>query len=196
MSGLDTIVKTILDEAAAEARSVLDQAHEDAERTLAEAKALTDGECEKIVEAGRLSAEGVRARADAAANMDGRRALLIKKQELLDQTVRAARDALITQPVVGYFGFLSRLAQKNAEKGAGVMYLSKKDLTRLPEDFHRALNAALPEGSTLDIASEARPIDGGFILKYGDIEQNCSLSAIFDENRERILDAASEALFQ
>jgi V/A-type H+-transporting ATPase subunit E len=76
------------------------------------------------------------------------------------------------------------------------MILSRRDLERCPADFHVALNRALPDGATLDISSNARPIDGGFILQYGDIEQNCSLSAIFDENREKILDAAHEALFQ
>ncbi len=195
MSGLETITKTILDEAGAEARQVLEQARQEAGRTLAEARAATEGDCEKIVEAGRQKAEAVRARAAAAADMERRRALLAQKQQLLDQTVRVAREALSALPEAEYFALLMRLAKQNAEAGTGVMYLSKRDLGRLPEGFHQALNAALPEGAALDISSQARPIDGGFILQYGDIEQNCSLSAIFDVNREKVLDEAREALF-
>jgi V/A-type H+-transporting ATPase subunit E len=195
MSGLETIVKTIQEEAGRRGAVGSQPGPAGRRATLAEAKALTDGECEKIVEAGRQGALDIRARAEADAAMRRRRALLARKQELLDQTVRAAREALVSQPEKAYFGFLLRLAQSSAERGEGVMYLSKRDLTRLPADFHQALNAALPEGSTLDIASEARSIDGGFILQYGDIEQNCSLSAIFDVDRERIFDVARAALF-
>ena len=195
MAGLDTITKTILEEAGAEAQAILERARADAERVLAEAKSVTDGECEKIVEAGQQRAEDIRVRAEGDVAMERRRALLERKQRLLDDVVSAAREAVLNEPADSYFAFLIRLAQKSAEKGVGIMYLSKRDLSRLPEGFHQALNRALPEGAEIDIASVARPIDGGFILKYGDIEQNCSLAAIFDENRERILDAAREALF-
>lgn len=195
MAGLETITKTILEEAGAEAQAIVERAREDAARILAEAKAATDGECEKIVEAGRQRAEEIRLRAEGDIAMERRRALLERKQQLLDEVVRAAREAVLGEPVDRYFEFLIQLAQRSAEKGLGVMYLSKRDLTRMPEGFHQALNRALPEGAEIDIASVARPIEGGFILKYGDIEQNCSLEAIFDENRERILDAAREVLF-
>ncbi len=195
MAGLDTITKTILEEAGAEAQAILERARAEAARVLAEAKAATDGDCEKIVEAGRQRAEDTRLRAEGDVAMEKRRALLERKQRLLDDAVRAAREAVLHEPADRYFEFLNRLAQKNAEKGVGIMYLSKHDLSRLPEGFHQALNRALPEGAEIDISSSARPIDGGFILKYGDIEQNCSLAAIFDENRERILDAARAALF-
>ncbi len=195
MAGLETITKTILEEADAEARQILDQARQDAERTLAQARAVTEDDCEKIVEAGRQKAEALRARAAADGDMARRRALLAQKQELLEQAVGAARAAVLGLPDAAYFELLTGLARQSAEAGVGVMFLSARDLARLPEGFHRALNAALPEGAELDISSRARPIDGGFILQYGAIEQNCSLAAIFDANREAILDEARRALF-
>lgn len=196
MSGLDTMIQTIRGETEAEARSVLDEAQATAARLLDEARAETDGECEALIEQGRRKAAELRLRAETSAAMERRRAVLAKKQALLDQTVRAAKDAVLQLPEGEYFGFLIRLARENAEPGHGVMILSKRDLARCPSDFHVALNRALPDGATLDISENARPIEGGFILQYGDIEQNCSLSAIFDENREKILDAAHEALFR
>jgi len=196
MSGLDTMIKIILDEAGVEAQAALDRAREDAARFLAEAEAATDDDCERIVDEGRQQAEDIRRRAEATAGMERRRALLTRKQFLLDKAVQAARVAILNLPEAEYFGFLIRLASENAEPGEGVMFLSKKDLARLPSGFHEALNRALPDGAALDIASEARLIEGGFVLQYGDIDRNCSLAAIFDENRERILDAAHEAIFQ
>ena len=196
MSGLENIIKTIRDDAAAEAKAVLDRAREDAARALAEAKAVTDGESGRLIEEGLRRAESIIARAEAEAAMDRRRTLLAKKQELLNRAVHSAREAVLALPEAEYFDFLTRLAAENAERGTGVMFLSKKDLQRLPEGFHAALNRALPEGAALDISANAAAIDGGFILKYGEIDRNCSLTAIFDENRERILDAAQDALFQ
>lgn len=196
MSGLDTMIKTILDEASAEAQAILDHAQEDAARILEEAAAATNLECERIVQESRQKAESILQMAQTAAMMERRRALLEKKQELLYQTVQTAREAILSLPDAEYFDFLIRLAAQNAEQGEGVMILSSKDLGRLPSGFHTALNRALPDGSALDIASNARLIDGGFILQYGEVDQNSSLSAIFDENREQILDAAQEMLFQ
>ena len=162
MSGLDTMIKTIQDEAGAEARAIIARAEEDAARILKEAGAATNLHCERIVEESRRQAEGIRQRAEASAAMARRRSLLQKKQTLLDQTVRSAHEAILAMPETEYFDFLTRLAAENAEPGAGVMYLSKRDLNRLPGGFHAALNRALPEGASLDIASNARPIDGGF----------------------------------
>ena len=44
MSGLENIIKTIRDDAAAEANAVLDRARADAARFVAEARAATDSE--------------------------------------------------------------------------------------------------------------------------------------------------------
>ena len=195
MSGLEIITKTILDDAHAEAQAILTSARDDAARIFAEAEAQTLGDCAKIAEAGRISAADILARAEAETGMERRRALLAKKRELLDQVARDAREALLALPEGEYFGFLIRLACENAERGTGVMHLSARDLARLPVDFHEKLSVALPEGASLELAQDAHPIDGGFILRYGDIEQNCSLAAIFDVNLERIFDAAREALF-
>ena len=38
-------------------------------------------------------------------------------------------------------------------------------------------------------------MDGGFILCYGGIEENCSFDAIFDSAREHLQDAVQRILF-
>jgi len=196
MPGLETIIKTIRDDAAAEAQLVLDHARGQAARILAEAKAVSDAECKRIIEEGRRQAELILARAEADAAMEKRRALLEKKLDLLSQTIQAAREAVLCLPEDQYFDLLIRFIARSAEQSAGVMFLSRQDLNRLPSGFETALRRVLPDGASITISPVARPIDGGFILQYGEIDQNCSLMAIFDENRERILDTAQEALFQ
>ena len=50
-------------------------------------------------------------------------------------------------------------------------------------------------GLDLELNAEPVNIDGGFILLYGGIEENCSFSAIFSGERERLSDVASKLLF-
>ena len=195
MSGLETILQTILEEANTDAQAVLDRAREDAANILAEAKSESDRACAAIVEEAKRQAADILLRAGSSAEMQRRRALLAEKQRLLNYAVEAAKAAVLSLPDGDYFNYLIRLAAQNAEAGTGILVLSSRDLARMPSDFADALNRALPEAAKLEISSEGRNFEGGCILQYGDIDKNCSLSAIFDENRERILDAAQQSLF-
>ena len=42
---------------------------------------------------------------------------------------------------------------------------------------------------------EAAPIDNGFILVYGGVEENCTFRALMDGGRERLQDAVRRVLF-
>ena len=65
--------------------------------------------------------------------------------------------------------------------------------------IHISLNAALvaggKEGAALTVSSETRDIDGGFVLTYGGIEENCSFDALFDSAHEMLQDKVQEILF-
>ena len=75
-----------------------------------------------------------------------------------------------------YFDMILKLAVKSAQPGEGELLLSKKDLERLPEGFEDRLNASLKDkGAVLHISGDTRDIDGGFVLTYGGIEENCSI---------------------
>ena len=51
-------------------------------------------------------------------------------------------------------------------------------------------------GADVSIAQEPANIDGGFILSYGGIEENCSFDAIFRSEREKLQDIVSGILFK
>lgn len=195
MSGLDIMLKTIQEEASAQAQAMLDQAKAEASQFLDQAQEASNARCETILEESRRQAADIRQRAQAQGELQRRRGLLAHKQLLLEQTAQAAREGILALPREEYFSLLVHLAARNAEPGEGVMFLSPKDLERLPQGFTHRLNAALPQGAALEVSSAPRHMDGGFVLQYGDVEQNCSLSALFDELREGILDEAREALF-
>ena len=74
--------------------------------------------------------------------------------------------------------------------------LSEKDLSRVPSDFEDKANVvATKKGGTVELSKEAVNIDGGFILKYGNIEINSSIDALFEENEEKLVDIVNSTLF-
>ena len=78
----------------------------------------------------------------------------------------------------------------------GEIIFNAKDKERLPSDFATLLNQAASEkGGSLQISDQSCPIDGGFILTYDGIEENCSFNALFETNIEILQDQIQRLLF-
>lgn len=167
----------------AEAFSASEAARGEAERTAAAQE--TDARCRSIAE-----------RAASGAALRERRAVLAEKQRLLGETLERARQAALALPDDDYFALLLRMAKRYALGKSGEAAFSACDQKRMPKDFPAKLDAAAKElGGSLTVSKEPCDIDGGFVLLYGGMEENCSLTALFDANREDFLDAARAALF-
>ena len=76
------------------------------------------------------------------------------------------------------------------------MHLNGYDLGRLPEDFEDSINEEVYEKGAVMISQEAIDIENGFVLRYGDIEVNCTLKSVFDESMDRLKDMLSAVMFE
>ena len=86
---------------------------------------------------------------------------------------------------------------KSTQPEKGEILFNEKDLGSLPEDFEKKINeVATRNGGTLSISKDVAPITGGFILRYGNIEINSSIDAIFEENKEVLTDTVKGILWQ
>lgn len=66
----------------------------------------------------------------------------------------------------------------------------------MPKGFEQEIQkAAAEKGGVLELSREARDIDGGFILVYGGIEENCTIKALFDAQRDELSDKVHGLLF-
>ncbi len=195
MTGLEKIVASIREEALSEARSMVDQAKADAARMIADEKAKSDAQCAQIEDAAKRQADDIERASTSALELQRRRKFLEAKQELLAQTMEQALKELYALSDQAYFDLLLKMAGAFAEPRKGQLLLSEKDITRCPKDFEERMNRELPRGAVLSVSSTTRAIDGGFILKYGDIEQNCSFRAIFDARWDELTDKARDILF-
>ena len=194
MTGLEKIVKQIKDEAGNAAGEKIAAAEESANRLLEEARARGEEMRLSLAKQSAEEAENALSSANSGASLQKRRMILGAKQRIIGEMIRDAQSSLNGLPDDRYFSIILIMAEKFSLPQDGEMLFSKRDLGRLPADFQARVNKVLKDGS-LGISKDTRNIEGGFILAYGGIEENCSFEALFDAARETLQDKVHELLF-
>ena len=190
MNGLDKIIAEIAQdakaaaeqkrsEAQAAAARALDRAREEAKAIEAEAAQRAELEYKRII-----------ARAHSTGEIAKKSVLLREKQRVIDGILTDAHVKLAGLGDQEYFAFMSRLLDKYATQGGGEILLSQRDKGRVTPEFKAAA-----EQKGLKISEETREIDGGFVLSYGSIEENCSIGALMESERDRLHDVVKGFLF-
>ena len=134
----------------------------------------------------------------AIAQLDFRKALLMEKRRLLDETFDAAFEDIRNLGDEDYRKLFKKLTLQVAEEGNGRIFISNKDRKRITPSLIEEINRDLHKmgkSATLELAEEEVGIDGGFILKMGRIEINCSLSSLFKTMKEELESEVSGILF-
>ncbi len=196
MSGLEKILKEIHSDAERESREILEKARAEEKSILAQAEKEAAAVKAEAREKGKNLTATMRERSQSAAALRVRQRMLREKQSLVQETLALAERQLLERPTAEYFGNLLTLLKTAVQPGAGTLYLSERDLERLPEGFVlQAAALAKEKGGSLTLSREPRKINGGFVLEYGGIEENCSYAAMFTAERERLEDVISAQLF-
>ncbi len=196
MSGLDKIISQIKEEADASAAEILGAANSKADAIRRQA----EEDCSELSARAKTQREEAQAdileKSRSSAQMQQRRELLNTKQQLIDEIIDDAHSSLLALPDNEYFDTLLKLVAKHAQPQKGEMSFCQSDLDRLPEGFgEKASEAAKTKGGDLSLSEKPCQIDGGFLLIYGDIEENCSFEALFSSEKEDLQDALHEFLF-
>lgn len=196
MTGLEKIIGQIDKESADGAAKIIEAANQEAEKILETAKAQANSECARIAKDSERAAADLLARAKSAADLQRRKTILFEKQRLISEMIQKAKASFDTMGDEEYFGIIIKMVQKFALAGKGEILFSERDLARLPEDFEAMVNsAAKDKGGVLTVSKETRKIDGGFVLVYGGVEENCSFTALFDSEHESLQDKVLKLLF-
>lgn len=196
MSGLEKILNEIHSDAERESREILEKARAEEKDILAQAEKEAAAVKAEAQEKGKRLSAVMRERSQSAAALRVRQRILREKQALVQETLTLAEKQLLERPAAEYFGNLLTLLKTAVQPGDGILYLSARDLERLPEGFvPQAAVLAKKKGGSLRLSREPRRINGGFVLEYGGIEENCSFAAMFTAERERLEDIISAQLF-
>lgn len=196
MSGIDRITTEIIQDAEKEAASIIEDAKAAAEKARTDAaekareyKASSD---DKINQ--KISSEEKKTQSQC--EQVEKLVLLKAKQEIINDVLLKAKAKLLNQDTNDYFDTLLKLVEKQAQADKGVLMLNAKDIARLPENFEKSVNAiAAKIGGMITISNKPINLDGGFILKYGNIEINSSFEALFEENKEELIDIVNGILW-
>jgi V/A-type H+-transporting ATPase subunit E len=198
MTGLEKILKAIEEDADAKAKAVLAEAEKEAEKILTAAKQEAMKKCSEIAEKSDLDGKAVINRAESAAALQEKKILLNAKQQIISNVIDHARKSLTDLPDTEYIDIILRMVKKYAHNQSGKIVFNARDSKRLPQDFEGRLKQSLsgkPEAA-LAVSKEIIKIDGGFLLVYGDIEENCSFDALFGAARENLQDKVNSLLFE
>ena len=197
MTGLEKIIKAIEGEAKLKADQIISEAKEEAKKIIASAKEEAEKKCSEIAEKPAYEIKAILGRANSGAALIKRQTILNAKQQVINDIIEKARLKLTGLPDNEYFEVILNIVKKHAHNQAGVIKFSQRDLDRLPEKFDKKLNEAIKdiENASLSISKESAPIDSGFILVYGDIEENCSFEALIGHAKEELQDKVNTFLF-
>lgn len=197
MSGLDKMKTRILEEAGQSAREIIDNAKAEAQNVIDMAEANAQSEASKILEQAEKDAADYARRAESSVDMRRKQAYLAAKQEVIGRILEKAYEKVMDMDTDKYFEMLETLLEKNVLSENGEICFSKKDLARMPEGFKgRIKEIAAKKGGSLTVSENAGDIDGGFLLLYGGIEENCTLKAVFEAKKEELSDQVNRLLFR
>lgn len=196
MSGLEKIKAQILKEAEDSAREILSTAQKEAASLLAAKKVQAEKEVEEIETTAKARSKENWERAVSAAEMKRRRTLLGAKQQLINDVLEEAYEKVTGLPDERYFEMLEHILEQYVLPENGKICFSQKDLDRMPETFRIKMEEiAKRKGGSLVVVEKAEKIDGGFLLVYGGIEENCTIKALFDSKKEELSDQVNRLLF-
>lgn len=197
MAGLDNLTADILSEARKEADELIAAAREKGASIEEEARARADEIFKEGEERAAAAAEAHARRIESQIGLSRRESALRARQGIIEDVIDRAREKISSMDAGEYFGMLETLIGTHIRKGEGQLLLSASDLARLPEGFaDRVAKAAAEKGGSLTLLEEGCDIDGGFVLRYGGIDENCSLKALFAEKQDMLRDKVREILWK
>lgn len=196
MSGLERIVEEIRRQAEAESDEILNKADEYCNAYMQEIKDKVKDEIAAYNKKAQDERELYEAKTSSGMEFKARNSILKAKQQCIDDCLKKAQDRIHNFSDKEYFNLLEKILKGNIQKGTGVMCLCEYDLKRMPGTFEeRVKKMAQESGGYLEISTKPAQIKDGFVLVYGDIEENCTFKALFDANIDKLKDIANKELF-
>ena len=196
MRGIEKIVAQIIGEAEEKKAAI----YEEIQHKIDELNAKTDEEIKAELE--RINEDTLREEgtleelAGLAAQQKRRQAALSAKQEVIGEIINEAYERLLNLEDEKYFAVIKKMLEDNVLSEKGEIIFSARDRQRMPKDFEDVIkNVAFEKGGELVMSDEIRSIDGGFVLVYGGIEENCTFKAMLEASREELHDMVNGKLF-
>ncbi len=186
MEGLDSMIARILEEAREQAREQIRQGQAQAEEITRSFQQQEREQAAAIRQSSQREAAQLLEKARLAAERERRSVLLqVRQAEILD-SLRRVYHGLCQMASEPYFKFLHNLLGQVLRPGqAGEIWFGAYDLQRMPAGFpHQIKKLAAQKKGKLTISQQPAEIEGGFLLVYGGVTENCSLQMLMESCRD------------
>ncbi len=210
MNGLQNIIAKIEEESLRECEAILSQAKDEADRVKSEYEALTSEAVAEVDASLEKEAEAIITRARSSSAMIRRNVISGRRSENVDAAYKNALDFIYSLPKEKYADLVVSFAVgaiKNhiaAAASKEAMYGETGESAPFELVFNGAEREAIGEycvfsiknnhkkdlGSEIirrvSLAEDTANIDGGVIVRCGQIEENCSFALLIDDLRESL----------
>lgn len=221
VNGINRITDKILADAQARADKILADARAECDGIQADYNARAQQIRDRLSEEAQEKGTDMIARAKASAAMKKRNILQAQESQLIDGVFDSAKEWVLGLPKEKYVDLLAGLlsaalleqadteAQNLAiygEEGEPIeqfeVLMNKKDRENCGKEVLESVkrryanSARLPAGRTdkLVLSKNTLNIDGGVILRYGDVESNCSFEMLFGQLHRELESEVAQAL--
>lgn len=194
MAGLDKIIERIRSDTEAQCRSISEATEKNISSLMEKAQSEAAAKAEAIIADAKREAAIIGEKAVSGSRQKANQIMLAAKSEAINSILSEALNNMNTMPDDEYFAAVLSLAVKYSEnRKGGVMSFNEKDLKRLPNDFEEKLHSA-----GCDVVISSKPnntIENGFIMAFGDVEENCTFGALADEKRDILKEKIYKIIF-
>lgn len=225
MNGIEKITAQINADTQAEIDRILGDANAQAEAIAAKYRTQAQAEDNDLLAKSQKAAAEREERLISAAQMEARKSLLAVKQEMVERAYQRALEKLRSLPREQYVELLAAMLVQASSTGKEEAVFSPEDredagraaVSRANDLLAKQVAPELPLGdgavasflnkvaanvsafaqgtAMLTVSEETRPIQGGFILKNGRVEINCTFDAMIRSEREQTAGAVAKLLF-
>ena len=198
MAGAEKILEKIQGDARQQAAEIKREAEEKAAAIISAAEDEAAKSKEKILKKAKETAEEHRRRIRIITQLEGRKAVLQAKEDMLEEVFAASLQKLRELDAEAYRKLLRPMLLAAITTGDEEIIISPEDKERITPEFIESINQEIKDkkkGKGLTLSRETRPLNGGFVLRSGHIEINNSFAALLRQHREELEPAAADILF-
>lgn len=198
MSGANKLKEKILAEAGSQAEEALEEARQKAAAILAKREEEAQAKKKSVLELARKLADERRRRAQTIAELDARKAILAAKEDLIEDTFNQAITRLRALDQKQYEELLFPMLVAASLTGAEEVIVAAEDKGRFTPELMARVNEALQsqgKPGKLALSSDTHPMQGGFVLRSGDMEVNNSFNSILRLQRDQLVPEVAAVLF-
>lgn len=192
MSDLNVITNAISEKAKAEAKQLIEEARDKGSSIVEKAKANAEKEIEDMEQQIKAEIIEIEENSKIVASRRLEMDLQQKKEELIEELIEKTEKHIYEMSILEYNMLMIELLNKNAHKAkGGAIVFCEQDRLRINSDLLSEI-----KNKGIEISDFSENIKGGFILKYGRIEENCSIEAILKNKKEILVDFLNKELFE